>query len=89
MPDVARASNFRSSFCCNHSNARSCRNVHRETIQEVFQRRFTRKMGRAVRAEPVLPKPDAHRPALAANLPAPRILLAAASGYDDIERSAR
>jgi hypothetical protein len=48
------------------SAERSGISVHRQSIQEIFQRSLSCQLGRAVRSEAAFPQPDAHGPSFAA-----------------------
>jgi hypothetical protein len=59
--------------------------LHGQSVQKIFQRLLSGQMRRAMRPETTFPQLDAHRPALAANLPKPAIVLIPGSGNGDVE----
>jgi hypothetical protein len=59
--------------------------LHGQSIEKIFQRLLSSQVRRAMRAEATLPQLDAHRFALAADLPIPAILIVPGSGNGNVK----
>lgn len=58
-----------------------------QSVEEIFERYASGLVCSPVRAKPGFTKPDAHRPALAPDLPGPILTCIAGPGHDDVKGS--
>jgi hypothetical protein len=67
------------------SGKRSRTGLHGQSIEKIFQRLLSCQVCRAMRAEATFPQLDAHRSALAADLPIPAIPIVLGSGNGNVK----